>query len=520
MTRSLTPPRVIGMLAVAALVVGFLALAPSSLGGTATWVSTTGISMEPDISTGDLVIARPDHSYEVGDVVAYPSDTLEGTVVLHRIVDENDTGFVTQGDNNYWLDPDYPRSSEILGELWLHIPGGGRMLSIFANPLVVASLALALMTLGWLGTAQVRRRRGRNAAIPARRRDPRTSTSTFGELVRKVRTEHAAMAAVAAVALSIFAFSQPTTTAAPQQVDVTHTAELTYSAAVDTPGVYIRDTLQTGDPVFLSLAPAIDTKAEYRLQGDADKVAGTISAAAHVSASNGWERTIQLTGPHPFTGTAARATARVDLRSVLETVHRAEKAAGTSFGSYTLDVVYDVTMNGEVSGQPVQKTYQPKLSFSLDDVQALPQGTDGDSTNGVVDTAQVAVPGIAPATVTLLRWDIPVTVLRAAAIVLAVAALALILLVRTRGRQSDDGHAIFAGRLVTAAGFDLAGRTVVDVQDASSLMRVATMYDAVIVAVFEGDARAYYVSADQTVYRYAAQVMRPTEPRRHVAVVA
>ena len=88
-----------------------------------TYVSTHGISMEPGFSTGDLAVLRPAGSYDVGDVVAYRSDALD-TVVMHRIVGGDGDRFVTQGDNNDWLDQDQPTQDEVLGTLFLPRPPG------------------------------------------------------------------------------------------------------------------------------------------------------------------------------------------------------------------------------------------------------------------------------------------------------------------------------------------------------------------------------------------------------------
>src|SRR3954453_15479679 len=98
---------------------------PLPLGGSTTYVSTHGVSMEPRFHTGDLGILRSAGSYEVGDVVAYHSDALD-TVVMHRIVAMDGDRFVTQGDNNDWLDADHPSQDEVLGTLFLRIPHGGQ----------------------------------------------------------------------------------------------------------------------------------------------------------------------------------------------------------------------------------------------------------------------------------------------------------------------------------------------------------------------------------------------------------
>ena len=85
---------------------------PAQLGGATTYVTTHGVSMEPGFSTGDLAVLRPADSYEVGDVAAYLSDSLN-TVVMHRIVSVEGDRFAFQGDNNDWLDKDHPTSDEV-----------------------------------------------------------------------------------------------------------------------------------------------------------------------------------------------------------------------------------------------------------------------------------------------------------------------------------------------------------------------------------------------------------------------
>ena len=189
-------------------VLGVVTLTPSSLGGTTTWVTTQGVSMEPGMHEGDLVLARPRPSYEVGDVVAYPSDTLRQTVVLHRIVEETPDGYVTRGDNNSWLDPDTPTDAEILGAQWVHVPNGGKVVKVFADPLVITTLVLAVALLGWMVSVPARRRRH---GLPTHSRGSRTGArAALPGGLAALRPEHVAGLGAVAVALGLFALTQPT----------------------------------------------------------------------------------------------------------------------------------------------------------------------------------------------------------------------------------------------------------------------------------------------------------------------
>lgn len=106
----------------AMLIVGLLWFNTGLLGVQPTVVS--GVSMEPAMHEGDLVITRPANTdgLTVGDVVRYRTGQI---AVMHRIIEieETVTGrvFVTQGDNNNT--PDEPiLEGQIEGEVILTIP--------------------------------------------------------------------------------------------------------------------------------------------------------------------------------------------------------------------------------------------------------------------------------------------------------------------------------------------------------------------------------------------------------------
>lgn len=498
---------------------GFVLVAPTSLGGTAHWVVTTGNSMEPGIHAGDLVIARPESGYRIGDVVAYPSDTLGGTVVLHRIIGHSPGGLVTRGDNNDWIDPDRPRSSQILGEMWLHIPGGGRMVSVFANPYLILALMVGMVALTVGGVAARRSRRRRGAPTKGARR--RTAVSgprgRGGGVVLPPVTQWAAMAALVFAGVAVFAFAQPLTTRGEADVDFLNSADLGYTARVQTPGVYASNRVQTGDPVFLSLAPKIETSMHYRLQATASEVSGTVQAVARISAGNGWEHTTTLTEPQGFTGPQVKQTTTVDFIELRRAAQAAEQAAGTTFGAYTVNISYDIEVNGSINGLPVETSYQPKLSFSLDPAQAVPLAEttqDIDAADGLVHTSepgQLTKATVTENTIGLGGRAVPVRWLRTGGIALAVLTGAVAALSLTRGRRArHTGLESLHARLVAASNIELASRPVVDLDDAASLARLAEHHDTAVIYVPGPQGDLYHVIVDDTLYRYA----RPAPPDR------
>jgi signal peptidase len=116
-------------------IVWFLWLRPVNLGGPATFVIVSGISMEPTLYSGDLVILHEQPEYRVGDIVAY---RVEGGNVIHRIVETEGERFILQGDNKPGVDPWQPVAGDILGRLWLHIPDAGSSMEKLQEPLWLA----------------------------------------------------------------------------------------------------------------------------------------------------------------------------------------------------------------------------------------------------------------------------------------------------------------------------------------------------------------------------------------------
>ncbi len=142
--------RISTVLLVLAAVGWLLFLRPEPLGGSTTYVIVSGVSMEPTLNDGDFVIARGQSDYEIGDIVVYAvpeGDVGAGARIIHRIIDEEDDGFVIQGDNPDIKVPDIwrPTASEIEGKLWVVIPAVGRYLPLLRSPLVLALLAGAFV---------------------------------------------------------------------------------------------------------------------------------------------------------------------------------------------------------------------------------------------------------------------------------------------------------------------------------------------------------------------------------------
>lgn len=120
-------------------------LGPSLLGGPTTYVMVSGQSMEPTLHVGDLAVVRKHDSYGRGDIVAFyvpEGEPGAGAIVIHRIVGGSaEEGFVMQGDNKTAPDPWHPTGRDVVGKMWVRVPGAGRVLGRLRAPLPLATLA-------------------------------------------------------------------------------------------------------------------------------------------------------------------------------------------------------------------------------------------------------------------------------------------------------------------------------------------------------------------------------------------
>ena len=99
-------------------------------------------SMEPEISTDDLVFVKRADELHVGDVVLYNTGRSN---VLHRITKIDGDMITTQGDANNTEDKPFPKSA-VLGVYVGRIPSGGKIIRFVTNPPFVMAVVFLLMT--------------------------------------------------------------------------------------------------------------------------------------------------------------------------------------------------------------------------------------------------------------------------------------------------------------------------------------------------------------------------------------
>ena len=353
-------------------VVFWLALAPTALGGSSTYVTTYGTSMEPAIHRGDLAIVRAEPSYRVGDIVAYRSDSLH-TTVLHRIIGRNGARFVLKGDNNTWVDTDQPSTIELVGKMDIRLPGFGKHVQRVASPSGVAALA----TITALPAARKgRRRRRRNTDNNAKLKTRAPGRPIWPHVEPKLLVG----TAIAAAALA-FAFTRPSTIHTTSDLPFDDRGEFSYTGAAPGAGaVYQADQVSSGQPIFLNLVDRLDIGFTYRVSSTVPIIAkGDLSLSGELADANGWTYPIDLAPPVHFEGSDAHASGTLDLNQLQTTIAGMENATGIKRDSYTILIKASTNRELHRNHEVTAGVFETNLTFRLDELEMQLVSPGGDT---------------------------------------------------------------------------------------------------------------------------------------------
>lgn len=480
---------------------------PAQLGGSTTYVTTHGESMEPGFSTGDLAVLRPADTYEIGDVVAYRSEALD-TVVMHRIVAAEGERFVLQGDNNDWLDQDEPTSDEILGKLFRQVPQGGKVLAAVASPW---SLALIFaVVFGLFGNGRRGRPKGRHAADPRAPRPasagslPTTFSMPTRAQARQIAIASGAVAILAAGAGTVL-LAMPSTQTETRSQPVTQEGRYGYSGVAEAGTTYPTGAISTGDPIYTKLADALTVSLRHTVRAPGlDEVAGTVRLDLAVTTADGWSAPVGSSAAVPVQDGTATATADLDPALAAALVGRHNAEIGGSAGSATIVVTPVVDVTGTLRGRPFTADGLEPFTFTMDAVALRPPAAE--AAFAPTTTVPVSVDEVGTRSFTLLGVDLPIDVARVAAVVVLVAAVLVGAVAGGIGRPrqgdaADEFAVRNAARILPVAGLT-PGRSVVDVSDAQALRRVAERMDGLLLHHAGPDGHTFAVQDNETTYRF------------------
>ena len=196
--------------------------------------------------------------------------------MLHRIIAKDGGRYLFRGDKNDFVDPERPEQSQLVGKLWIHVPGGGRYFA-------------------WT-TSQRRQRRRKEPAVALSR--PTLQNAVAG----------AAAALVLSLGFGVVAFSRAERHVVAAPVSYQASGSFSYTAGTALGDVYPRGRVATGDPFFFQLVHTLRVRFDYSFAAArAHRLQGTLGLVARLQASNGWTRTFPLAPPRPSPATASSA---------------------------------------------------------------------------------------------------------------------------------------------------------------------------------------------------------------------
>ena len=236
-------------------------------------------------------------------------------------------------------------------------------------------------------------------------------------------------------------YSRPLLRTAPLNNAYRQTGTFSYSAAVNAPtAVYPTGAVKTGDPIYPSLVSSLGLDFKYQFASPlAHHVTGTIQLRTLVlSSTNTWKSLSTGTAASPFTGDTASVSTTLALSGLYALINTVSAQSGVAGANYALDVQPVVRITGTVGGNPIKTTFLPVLPFqvaptalTLDvPVAPAPPGATyvaptaaSALATGLNPTQSGSVPHIYPNVVSVLKYEVRVSLLRSGGVVLVVLAL-------------------------------------------------------------------------------------------------
>ncbi len=510
------------------IAVTWLAFAPTQAGGTASYIIVIGNSMEPGFHIGDLVIIHQAPLYQIGDAVVYRNLELSN-FVFHRIISQELDRYTLQGDNNSWTDTYQPSREEVLGKLWLHIPRGGVYIQKIRNPLSMALIAGILggifATGLFIGKSKGNKRMHKKSiqesftSIKQKIRSwllnttsseaHGTSSSNYGNMLEGIFFA-LGLITLASFILGIIAYSRPASRIAEDTINYEHLGIFSYLASAPA-GVYDANSIKSGDPIFTKLTCSVDVNFQYTLIAQqAKNIAGTHQLTAIISEPvSGWQRMVALEEETAFSGNGFSTSAKLNFCEIESLTQSME--AGTDFhpGSYTLSIIPNIKINGEIIGRALESTFDPSLAFRYDRVHFyLERDEEQGNLFSLAEAGTLSKEQKVANTILLFGADVAIPALRLVALFgLAIALGGMLALGLRLQNLSKSNQERFIRMRYDSLVIDVQDATaisssnVIDVTSIDHLAKLAERFNAMILHEVNENGHVYFVKGEGTTYR-------------------
>lgn len=493
------PAIIINIILFLGLAAIWIVFAPTNLGGQVSYVMVNGISMEPGFHLGDLTIIRKAAEYQVGDVVTY-NDSQMQAYVIHRIIGTDQDRYILKGDNNSWIDAYRPTNEEVIGKLWIHIPGFGKVIKWLRSPL---NLALTVGLLGGILMVNMvikPNQQGRSKNAPP---------GSFGGMLEG-GIYLFGISALIFLGLGIFSLSRPLTRPA-DEIKYLQESQFSYSAT-GTPGIYDTNVVRSGEPVFPRLTCFLNIGFNYRvIGGGLQGVSGMHQLVAKVmDEQSGWQRTIAMNQPSAFDGEAFSTSSTLDLCQIVALVNTLEQETGLRAGTYTLEIIPQVTMYAVANGTQISDSFDPKLVFRFDEVHfslSSPKGQEDPLS--LSQQSSVPNPNLTANTLSVLGWEPSVRTIRMMSLFGLVVSLGGLFLIGLQyfGTTGQNEEAMirlkYGALLVNVYEHDIEPFSrLIDVTTIDELAKLAERHNTVILHMTLNFLHCYLVQSNSVTYRF------------------
>ncbi len=488
----------------------WIGFAPVQIGGPVAYVMLSGNSMEPDYAVGDLILARKETTPAIGEAVVYQHPQVG--YVFHRIIDRQGDTFLLQGDNNDWVDSYQPSEDQIIGSYWLHLPGGGSLISNLRKPVYFALLSLGaagvvLSLVFFKGDNQINKKRQKRM-----KKTDRQSQSSIKEY-RQDLLLLLGVIGLAALVLLVVALMRPLEIEISDDLQYNHRTELAYSAQ-DAGGIYDSSRIQTGQPVYLQLTCQVALDLVYQFSAprltpaDQTQFQGSYGISALVQDADGWQRSLILQSERDFSGAGFSTQTTLDACQIRDLIQEKEQKTGTSNRWYTLTIAPEISYQGVLQDESMEGIIRPEFTFQIDEsLMRLPDGAEAlialeeDS----LENAQMVSNSLQ-----IFGLEIPVRGARwAGGSLLAASLLVSIWPLSSLYRDwktSDVSriqvqyHPMLVDVKMGSPGKN--AQQIVEVASFEDLSRMAERYGAMILHESRGNFHRYSIQDEQTVYQY------------------
>ncbi len=349
----------------------WLTMAPPEIGGQTTYIIVVGNSMEPLFHNNDLVLVHPSNIYKVNDIVAYKNPDLG--IVFHRIRKIENNHYIFKGDNNSWEDSYHPVQKELIGKLWLHLKGFGKVLRVLRSPFGFSSFVIIFILLFFAAIYTDLDHTNKKVSHP--------KEDNLGNTISKIPEKDRGMdnkfsdslyliASIGfiAIILAIASFSMPLETSTNDSYPYTHQGHFEYFSSVPE-DIYDNNMLQSGDPIYRQINDSFNVIFTYEI--DADKpvtnVNGTYRMVAIIKEASGWERSVDLLQPSLINVSKFTSSATVNLSQIQSLIDNFEEQTGVTNNRFTLVIQPEIAITCKINGKKVQDSFLPQLRFSFDD---------------------------------------------------------------------------------------------------------------------------------------------------------